>query len=206
MKMAVLAGARPPINPAWHAQWVDIMRACWSLDAAKRPTFAALEEMLSRLVEQHATGSAQQSAPVAHPDASTVHQLVQQAANAMPPTVMASPMPQQQQPQMAAALRQMHAPTPPGGQYPLAMHSPRGVPPTQMAPPPQNSPHPSQQAKQPATPGSSLPAAAHQHPQQPSPPGVRQVTQQVAGTKLSPGMKTMAGPQFGGIVHDMEEM
>jgi hypothetical protein len=231
--MAVLAGARPPVKPTWNAQWAEIMRACWSDHPAKRPTFGALEEMLSRLTEQHATGGAQQSTPVAHPDASTVHKLVQQAANAVPQTIMPqtiiakqSPQRQQQpQPQMAAAGRQLqgvNAQPPPGGQYQLSMQSPRGPPPVSMAPPQQNAHHPSHQASpQPPPLNSPLPHAAHPSATQlqQSSTDVRNVAKQVAawppqptplqqtsGAKLSPSIKTMAGPQFGGVVQDMEEM
>ena len=231
--MAVLAGARPPVKPTWNAQWAEIMRACWSDHPAKRPTFAALEEMLSRLTEQHATGVAQQSTPVAHPDASTVHKLVQQAANAvpqtiMPQTILAKQSPQQQQqqqPQMAAAVRQLqgvNAQPPPGG-YPLSIQSPRGPPPVSMAPPQQNAHQTSHQASpQPPPLNSPLPQAAHPPATQlqQSSAGARNVAQQVAawppltppplqqtsGAKVSPSIKTMAGPQFGGVVQDMEEM
>lgn len=231
MKKDVLAGARPPVKPTWNAQWAEIMRACWSDHPAKRPTFGALEEMFSRLTEQHATVVAQQSTPVGHPDASTVHKLVQQAANAVPQTIMPqailakqSPQ-QQQQPQMAAAGRQLqgvNAQPPPGGQHPLSMQSPRGPPPVSMAPQ-QNAHHTSHQASlQPPPLNSPLPHAAHPPATQlqQSSTGVRNVAQQVAawppltplplqqtsGAKVSPSIKTMAGPQFGGVVQDMEEM
>jgi hypothetical protein len=187
MKMAVVAGARPPIQAEWNREWVEIMRSCWAGEASKRPTFALVEQLLGRMMPQR------QYAPGAQgiPEAGVVQQLVQQAASsaAGSPGFSQPPPPQQQQKQLQGAAAR-GAPSP--------MPQPRGMPVQNLqdmqqqraTPPP---PHQQQTVQQP-------PPPMHQ-PQQHAPqPGLQ------PQAKLSPGIKTIAGSQYGGIVHDMEEM
>ena len=176
MKMAVMAGARPPIQAGWNQEWVDIMRSCWAPEPAKRPTFAVIEQLLGRMIPPRQPSPSSQ---LTHPEAGAVQQMVQQAASA----ASGAPGSAQQQIQGAAGRVKQ------GAQLGILSPPPRGM---------QTQGLPSQDHTQPLQP---------RHPeQQMSQPDMQQVQQQLAGTKLSPGIKTMAGSQFGGIVHDMEEM
>jgi len=231
MKLAVMAGARPPIKAGWGKEWVDLMRGCWSADSSKRPSFQVLQDTLTRMLPK----AAATGAPILIPDASMVQQMVLQAASAG--AAVSSPLFHQNE----------HARSPPGAQSSSGLSSPRGMqggggmgaggmkagmvsPPHYAAKdyPAMSSPgvrglqqqhmqqqHMQQQhvamrqqhthhvQQQPNTQNHHPHRhAQHQEEQQ------QQITQQVAGGKTSPGtqLKTMARSQFGGIVQDMEEM
>lgn len=181
MRMAVMAGARPPIQGGWNQEWVDIMRSCWASEALKRPTFAVIEQLLGRMMAQRQPAPGPQ---VNLPEASAVQQLVQQAAGASEAPGFVQ---QQQQHAGGGAGRGM---TPGAQAFGISSPQPR-VMHTQTL---HTQEHPLQSQQM-----------HHQQQHMPS-PGMQQVQQQLAGTKLSPGIKTMAGSQYGGIVHDMEEM
>ena len=122
MRMAVVAGARPPIQADWNHEWVDIMRSCWAGEASKRPTFSIVEQLLGRMIPQR------QNAPGAQgiPEAGVVQQLVQQATSAAAgsPGFSQPPPPQQQQLQGAAGRGMMPSAQSPG----IPVPQPRAMP------------------------------------------------------------------------------
>eukprot|EP00288_Rhodomonas_lens_P014123 CAMPEP_0177703822 /NCGR_PEP_ID=MMETSP0484_2-20121128/7875_1 /TAXON_ID=354590 /ORGANISM="Rhodomonas lens, Strain RHODO" /LENGTH=619 /DNA_ID=CAMNT_0019215199 /DNA_START=233 /DNA_END=2089 /DNA_ORIENTATION=- len=52
MRLAVVAGARPPIQPAWPEELAELLRGCWAPDPAARPHFAQVVQKLERLLAQ----------------------------------------------------------------------------------------------------------------------------------------------------------
>lgn len=63
MESVVRGGSRPPVNPEWPSDFIELLETCWTSKAEARPSFDIVARVLEDLLEDYDNGRLEAPAP-----------------------------------------------------------------------------------------------------------------------------------------------